>query len=93
MSPPDLEQAVQRVNSKESFLEFVSMLGADWEMSQAIEKTTPSSPYAANALGWENPILGSFLGALVAWGEDSRISSEPSWRSFAEMLLGAKIYE
>ena len=93
MSLPDLEQAVQQVNSKESFLEFVSLLGADWEKSQAIEKGTPSSPYAANALGWENPSLGSFLDALAAWGGSSRISSEPSWRSFAEMLLAAKIYE
>ena len=93
MSLPDLEQAVQQVNSKESFLEFVSLLGADWERSQAIEKTTPSLPYTANALGWENPRLGPFLDALVAWGEDSQIPSEPSWRSFAEMLLAAKIYE
>ncbi|MBL9183785.1 MAG: hypothetical protein JNN17_16720 [Verrucomicrobiaceae bacterium] len=93
MNLPDLEQAVQQVNSKESFLEFVSLLGADWERSQEIEKATPSSPYAANALGWENPRLGPFLHALAAWGVGSRISSEPSWRSFAEMLLAAKIYE
>lgn len=93
MSLHDLEQAVQQVNFKESFLEFVSLLGADWEWSQAIEKTTQSSPYAANVLGWENPSLGSFQGALAAWGEDSPISSEASWRSFAEMLLAAKIYE
>ena len=93
MNLPDLEQAVQQVNSKESFLEFVSLLCADWERSQEIEKTTPSSPYAANACGWENPKLGPFLDALAAWGGSARISSEPSWRSFAEMLLAAKIYE
>jgi hypothetical protein len=93
MSAPDLEQAVQQVNSKESFLEFVSLLCADWEASQAIEKSTLSSSYGPAALGWENPRLGPFLEALSAWGVSSRVPEEPSWRSFAEMLLAAKIYE
>jgi hypothetical protein len=93
MTPPDLEQAVQQVNSKVSFLEFVSLVCADWENSQEIEKHTPSSPYGPAALGWENPRLGPFLGALTAWGVSSRVPEEANWHWFAEMLLAAKYYE
>ena len=91
----DLNQVVQQVDSKETFLEFVSLLCADWQSSQATEKTNPSAPYGPAALGWENPSLGPFLESLNAWSTDmgERLPSTASWRTFAEMLIAAKYYE
>ena len=73
---------VERVDSKESFLEFVAALRADWE-SRASEPE------------WENPNLGRFLEAMQAWTEDQgeRVPASASWRTFADMLYAAKIYE
>ena len=83
------------VNSKETFLEFVAALRADWEASQADESVQPSSPYGPAARDWENPDLGRFLESMHAWTEDmgDGVASQPSWRTFADMLLAAKFYE
>ena len=73
---------VERVDSKESFLEFVAALRADWEARSREPE-------------WENPDLGRFLEAMHAWAEDmdERVPTAPSWRIFADMLYAAKIYE
>ena len=47
---------------------------------------------------WENADLERFLEALAAWvaatPTDSRLAPEtPQWRTFAEMMLAARIYE
>jgi hypothetical protein len=92
MTPDEL---IEHVNSRDSFLEFVAALSADLRASNAQEALAPSSPYTANALDWENPTLDRFLDALHAWTDDmgDRISEPPSWRTFANMLLAAKVYE
>jgi hypothetical protein len=91
----ELHELAQRVDSKETFLEFVAALRADWEASRSEESTQPSSPYGPDARGWENPDLGCFLEAMQAWTEDmgDRVAPQPSWRTFAGMLMAAKIYE
>jgi len=91
----ELHELAHRVDSKETFLEFVAALRADWEASRAEESAYPSSPYSADARGWENPDLGRFLEAMQAWTEDmsARVAAQPSWRTFADMLMAAKIYE
>lgn len=90
----ELHELADRVNSKETFLEFVAALRADFEASRTEENSQPSSPYGPSARGWENPDLGSFLEAMQAWIEDNdRVVAQPSWRSFAAMLMAAKIYE
>jgi hypothetical protein len=88
----DLHEMIERVDSKESFLEFVAALRADWDASRVDEQASPYGPYAR---GWENPDLGRFLEAMQAWMEDmgERIPATPSWRTFAKMLIAAKIYE
>ena len=92
MKPHEL---IERVNSRDSFLEFVSALRADLLASHAQEAATPSSPYGPNALDWENPSLDRYLEALRAWTDDmgDRITEPPSWRTFADMLYAAKTYE
>jgi len=91
----ELHELAEHVDSKETFLEFVAALRADWEASQAEESAQPSSPYGPDARGWENPDLGRFLEAMQAWTEDmaDRVAPQQSWRTFAEMLMAAKIYE
>ena len=73
---------VKRVDSKESFLEFLTALRVDWGARQ-------SQP------DWENPDLVLFLEAMHAWIEDmgERVPASASWRTFADMLYAAKIYE
>jgi hypothetical protein len=99
----DLSELARRVDSKETFLEFVEALRADWEASRVEERACPSSPYGSEARGWENPDLGRYLDALGSWLEDADgyyhntgqvvDTSQPSWRLFADMLMAAKSYE
>jgi hypothetical protein len=91
----ELHEKVERVNSRDTFLEFVSALRDDLLASHAKEARTPSSPHGPAAGGWENPSLDAYLEALHAWTEDmgDRIAEPPSWRTFADMLYAAKIYE
>ena len=91
----DLNQMADSVNSKQSFLEFVSALSADWFKETELEKKSPSSPYGSGALGWENGSIGSFLDAMQAWASASadKISEVPNWNTFAKILLAGKFYE
>ena len=91
----DLDALLDRVNSKETFLEFVGALRDDWEVECAMEKASPSSPYGPGACGWENGSIGSFLDAIQAWSNDSgdRVPSSPDWRTFAHILYAGKFYE
>ncbi|HNB51328.1 MAG TPA: hypothetical protein PK530_05275 [Anaerolineales bacterium] len=76
----ELFKLVEQDDSKETFLTFVTALQADWEKGQ---------------LAWENPDLERFLEAMYAWTNDmgTRIPDVASWRTFADMLYAAKIYE
>jgi len=55
-----------------------------------------------NGVSWENHDLASYLGALASWTEDMEgayrnrgleLPAVPSWKTFAEILLAATIYE
>ena len=91
----DLNQMLDKVDSKQSFLEFVSALSADWFKEEELEKHSPSNPYGPGALGWENGSIGSFLDAMQAWASDSedKVSEKPDWNTFARILLAGKFYE
>ena len=90
-----LHELVERVNSRSTFLAFVSALHADLLASHAEESVPLSSPYGPNARDWENPSLDRYLEALQSWTEDmgERLPEPPSWRTFADILYAAKIYE
>jgi len=78
----ELHKLVERVDSKETFLEFVTALRTD-----LAAHNSESS--------WENPDLKRFLEAMHRWSEDmgERVPASPSWRTFADMLYAARIYE
>jgi len=78
---------VDSIKRREDLVAFVEELGQDL-------KDHPDS--------WENPDLSRFLDALARWIEDSDgyyenrgvpIPQMPEWKTFAEMLAAARIYE
>ena len=76
------------VNDRKSFAQFVNLLHKD-----LVEKPED----------WENINLSDFLSALSAYAEDiqgyynnMRINldaDKPNWKTFADILMGARIYE
>jgi GTPase SAR1 family protein len=77
-----------KVVDRKSFIEFLSLL---------------HNSYQENKADWENIDLDSFLEAMIRYSEDiqgyydntnQKIDADtPSWKVFADILLGAKIYE
>jgi hypothetical protein len=82
-APYDIE-----VTDRQSFIKFLELLHQDFL------KREPE---------WENPNLDSFLKAMIAYTQDiqgyynntnQNINADtPSWKVFADILKGAKIYE
>lgn len=87
------------VTGRESFLAFVRALARDRRTSVAAERAAPSSPSGPDAGGWGNGTIEAFLGAALAWAEDTGMGEsqgfppEPSWQAFAAFLHCGKIYE
>jgi hypothetical protein len=80
----DLSHAALTVESRTDLAKFLAELRAD---------------LSANPAAWENSTLGSFLAALASWLEDTeahenfRRAAVPSWTTFAQMLVAARMYE
>jgi len=95
----DFHELADQVHDEKSFIEFVAALASDWEDEQVIEAATPSSPYSAGALGWENGTVGAFLERASSWAEASinglKFYEKPSnpWRRAAHILHAGKFYE
>jgi hypothetical protein len=76
------------IQTREDFQQFLALLAED---------------YRTNGQEWENADIGSFLEALGSYSKDidgyykntnqQVDASAPSWRVFAEMLCGARVYE
>jgi hypothetical protein len=81
------KESVDRIRSRADFAEFVGALITDL-------RDKPEE--------WENEDLASFLAAVKAWVEDmdgyfknigERTPEQPSWKTLAQILLAAKVYE
>jgi len=76
-----------KVVDRQSFIKFLSLFHRDYQLNKA---------------DWENIDLDSFLEAMIRYSEDiqgyydntnQRVDADdPSWKVFADILLGAKIY-
>jgi hypothetical protein len=93
-------EMAEQVDSKESFLRFVSALAKDAEAAVAEPERTRDGKLNLSPRGWENGSIAAFLDAMSAWaGADSGItgkamvSEKASWRAFAEILHAGKFYE
>ncbi len=94
----DLDNLVENVKDRESFLVFVMALVADREEAVKIEKEKPSSPFGSDAKGWENSSIEHYLESAAAWaeawiGREGELPEKPSWKSFARFLYAGKYYE
>ena len=84
----DIEDFIETIKTKKDFCHFVELLAKDLE---------------ENSAEWENPDLASFLRAIVRYTHSlennyihRRIEEDaetPSWRRFADILMGATVYE
>ena len=90
MDPFDL---IEKVESKETFFEFLQALMKDKIDEDEKEKINPSSPYGSGANGWENGSIAQFLEAMYSGGLSNTFPEEASWKTFAEILYLGKIYE
>lgn len=78
---------VFNISSKDDFIEFLKLLISDFK---------------SNSGEWENKNLESYLGAVASWTDDMEgyyishnlpIPKDVDWKTFATILLAAKIYE
>jgi len=78
---------VLKINTREDFIVFLKNLRKD---------------YTENLPSWENRDIGSFLEAMTSWVEDMDgfyinhdlpIPENLNWKVFADILMGAKVYE
>ena len=91
----DLSASLDTVIDIPSLLSFMNHLRADWDNSQELEKLSPSNPYSANHLGWENVTIGRFLESAESWAVDSDLATKVvnPYRAFAQILMAGKCYE
>ena len=83
----ELYERIDEIASKEDLADFVSALRSDLE---------------ANPNKWENPTLERFLGAMEDWirsmdmyykNTGKQPPQTPTWRTLADILYAAKMYE
>lgn len=82
-----LNEIVPKIESKEDFQDFLSLLIAD---------------YRENKESWENKSIDSYLLAMKAWIEDmngyyknqnKNIPESIDWNTFSNILYASKMYE
>jgi hypothetical protein len=80
-------EMVEGIGSKADLVKFIEALAGDLQ---------------AHPEGWENASLERYLNALASWLEDSdgyyrnrglQPPTSPTWKTVAEMLIAAKMYE
>jgi hypothetical protein len=84
----DIHEMSEKIETKKDFEEFLKLLRLDFE-------TNPDD--------WENNTLEEFLESLQAYTKDVEgyfknmnipfDEKRPTWKIFAQLLLGAKVYE
>jgi hypothetical protein len=88
----DLDEHLEKVNSKQTFFEFLDALKKDKEDEDRKDKENSSTSYSSGANGWENGSISSFLESMHAFGHDST-DLKMDWKSFALLLYSGKFYE
>jgi hypothetical protein len=98
----DLHELAEEVVDEQTFISFVKALVDDREEAIRLQLDEPTSPYEADAGGWENISIEHFLESASVWAEDSefgrslpnmQLINVSTWRRFAEFLLAGKHYE
>jgi len=83
----DIIEAHSKIENKNDLANFIAVLRVDY-------KNNPNS--------WENRDLESFLDAMHSWvaamenyyrNHHTPMPPQPTWKMFADILMGARIYE
>jgi len=99
MNEDNLRRLLNTVVDEDSFVRFLSALGADHAEEVERDKRNPPSPDAPGSNGWENGAVHAFLEGASAWAEASRSGlstyrkPENPWKRCADILYMGKIYE
>lgn len=88
-------ELAEAVTDRDSFLEFIAELGADFRKDAEIRAKAPEQfAYSSGPLGWENDRIDTFLDAAY---HGNTGSPEPpganAWHEAAMILYVGKIYE
>jgi len=79
----ELHEIVEKINTKEDFIEFAKRLRNDKIDEDEKGKND-----------WENNSIPDFLNSIIAFGEDSNsIKQKANWKDFALLLFAGKFYE
>ncbi|WP_237067496.1 DUF7660 family protein [Microbulbifer guangxiensis] len=91
----ELHEILDEVKDEKSFLEFAKSLMEDREAHEG--KPVNEVGFAGD---WANNDISAFLGAAIAWAEDSDFGvlqdstlETNKWKQFAVFLYCGKIYE
>ena len=85
---------LEKVKTKEEFIEFVKQLWDDKINEDEKEKLSPNLPYDRGKNGWENNTIVDFLDSIIVFGEDSDlISNKANWKDMGLLLFAGKFYE
>lgn len=101
MNDDQLFAVLASVHDEDTFVQFLIALRDDREASITEESSNPSSPYSADAGGWENTTVERLLDAAVNWARSSAnglplvgyVPPANPWRRCADILYAAKGYE
>ncbi len=95
--PKAVEDYLESVGNRETFLLFVRALIWDRQEASAREEQAPASQRGYGAFGWQNDSIESYFEAALRCVEaqtpQNDFLREPSWKAFAEFLYCGKIYE
>lgn len=98
-SRSSLQDALDRVVDKRSFIDFLHALAGDWTIAPDSDAASPTLPHSSPASEWQNGSIGSFFEEAATWGDASknglRFYSVPTnpWRRAADILRAGKEYE
>jgi hypothetical protein len=95
MPPPAERQSTldpASVHDRASFIAFVEAMAAEREEAAEMERACPVAYAIDGAMGWKNADIASFLWASLDY-LFHRPETEPSWRTFANILYCGKIIE
>lgn len=86
-------EALDAVVDEATFLQFLTLLAADFEAAQK-EANKEKYPHLASPRGWQNFTIETFLDAAVAGADGGAelVAANP-WRRCADILFGGAVYE
>jgi hypothetical protein len=87
-------EIVDKVDSKESFLQFIEALRTDWHRKHNLVRRKDGADTEIVGEPWENCYLPDFLEAMQAYVEDSsRLPADFPFNTLASILMASTMYE